>query len=208
MNKDIKGRIFRKLRYLKLNILKSIISPIVIVSLKIKGVKVSWNNVFYGFPIVYRDPNSEIRIGNNLTLRSDKSSNLFGTLKKSTIATLKEGAVLTIGNSCGISAASITSFKKVSIGNNVLIGANVFITDSDWHGIPLEKRAENGICKEVIIGNGVWVGANSIILKGVIIGDNSVVGAGSVVTKNLPENVIAAGNPCEVIKNILINEEV
>jgi acetyltransferase-like isoleucine patch superfamily enzyme len=202
MNKDIIGRIFRKLRYLKLNFLKSIISPVVIVFLKIKGVHISWNNVFYGFPIVCREPNSEIRIGNNVTFRSDKSSNLFGTLKKSTIATLREGAVLSIGNSCGISAASITSFKKVTIGNNVLIGANVFITDSDWHGIPIEKRSKDGESKAVIIDNGVWLGANSIILKGVTIGENSIIGAGSVVTKSIPENVIAAGNPCNVIKRL------
>lgn len=202
MNKDIIGRIFRKLRYLKLNFLKTILSPIVIVLLKIKGVKLNWDIIFYGFPIVYREPNSEISIGNNVSFRSDKSSNLFGTVKKCTIATLSEGAVLSIGNSCGISAASITSFKKVTIGNNVLIGANVFITDSDWHGIKIEKRREEGESKEVIIGNGVWLGANSIILKGVTIGENSVIGAGSVVTKNIPGNVIAAGNPCSIIKKL------
>ena len=115
---------------------------------------------------------------------------------------MREGALLSIGNSCGISAASITSFKKVTIGDNVLIGANVYITDSDWHGIPIEKRTEEGDSKEVNIGNGVWLGANSIIIKGVYIGDNSVIGAGSVVTKNIPENVIAAGNPCRVIKKL------
>lgn len=202
MNKDIIGRIFRKLRYSKINFLKILVSPIVIVLLKIKGVKLSWDIIFYGIPIVYREPNSEIIIGNNVSFRSDKSSNLFGTLKKSTIATLKEGAVLTIGHGCGISAASITSFKKVTIGNNVLIGANVFITDSDWHGIKIEKRREEGESKEVIVGNGVWLGANSIILKGVTIGENSVIGAGSVVTKNIPGNVIAAGNPCSVIKKL------
>jgi acetyltransferase-like isoleucine patch superfamily enzyme len=202
MNKDLIGRIFKKLRYLKLNFLKSIISPTVTVFFKIKGVQLSWNNFFYGFPIVYREPNSEISIGNNVTFRSDKSSNLFGTFKKCTIATLSEGASLSIGHNCGISAASITSFKKVTIGNNVLIGANVIITDSDWHGISVEKRREEGVSKAVIIGNGVWLGANSLILKGVTIGDNSVIGAGSVVSKNIPADVIAAGNPCVVLKQL------
>ena len=202
MNRDIIARIFRKLRNLKINLLKTILSPLVIFFLKIKGVQLSWDSIFYGIPIVYREPNSKISIGNNVTIRSDKTSNLFGTIKKSTLATMREGALLSIGNSCGISAASITSFKKVTIGDNVLIGANVYITDSDWHGIPIEKRTEEGDSEEVNIGNGVWLGANSIIIKGVSIGDNSVIGAGSVVTKNIPENVIAAGNPCRVIKKL------
>ena len=202
MNRDIIARIFRKLRNFKINLLKTILSPLVIFFLKIKGVQLSWDSIFYGIPIVYREPNSKISIGNNVTIRSDKTSNLFGTIKKSTLATMREGALLSIGNSCGISAASITSFKKVTIGDNVLIGANVYITDSDWHGIPIEKRTEEGDSEEVNIGNGVWLGANSIIIKGVSIGDNSVIGAGSVVTKNIPENVIAAGNPCRVIKKL------
>jgi acetyltransferase-like isoleucine patch superfamily enzyme len=202
MNRDISGRLFRKLRYSKINFLKILVSPLVIVLLKVKGVQLTWDSFFYGFPIVYRAPNSKINIGNNVSFRSDKSSNLFGTFKKCTIATLREGASVSIGHGCGISAASITSFKKITIGNNVLIGANVVITDSDWHGIPIEKRREEGESKAVSVGNNVWLGANSIILKGVTIGDNSVIGAGSVVTKNIPANVIAAGNPCSTIKNI------
>ena len=147
MNRDIIARIFRKLRNFKINLLKTILSPLVIFFLKIKGVQLSWDSIFYGIPIVYREPNSKISIGNNVTIRSDKTSNLFGTIKKSTLATMREGALLSIGNSCGISAASITSFKKVTIGDNVLIGANVYITDSDWHGIPIEKiTEEEGQC--------------------------------------------------------------
>jgi acetyltransferase-like isoleucine patch superfamily enzyme len=203
MNRDITGRFFRKYRNTNINFLKILISPIAIFLMKIKGVKLNWDCFFYGFPIVYREPNSVMIIGKNVTFRSDKTSNLFGILKKCTIATLKEGALLQIGNDCGISGSSITSFKKVIIGNNVLIGANVFITDSDWHGIPLEKRFHEGESKDIFIGNSVWIGANSIILKGVTIGDNSVIGAGSVVTKNLPSNVIAVGNPCKVVKHIL-----
>ena len=52
------------------------------------------------------------------------------------------------------------------------------------------------------IGNGVWVGANSVILPGVTIGDNAVIGAGSIVTKDIPANVVAVGNPCKVMREI------
>ena len=60
----------------------------------------------------------------------------------------------------------------------------------------------SGKCKPIIIEDNVWLGINSSVLKGVTIGKNSVIGAGSVVTKNIPANVIAAGNPCRVIKKI------
>ena len=52
------------------------------------------------------------------------------------------------------------------------------------------------------IGNKVWIGANSVVLPGVTIGENSVIGAGSIVTRDIPANVIAAGNPCRVIREI------
>lgn len=58
------------------------------------------------------------------------------------------------------------------------------------------------ICITVKIGNGCWIGGGAIILPGVSIGDGAVIGAGSVVTKNIPENCVAVGNPCRVIKRI------
>ncbi|WP_279324114.1 DapH/DapD/GlmU-related protein [Christiangramia portivictoriae] len=61
---------------------------------------------------------------------------------------------------------------------------------------------KNAICIPVTIGNNVWIGGNSVINPGVKIGDNTVVGSGSVVTRDIPSNVIAAGNPCKVIRQI------
>jgi acetyltransferase-like isoleucine patch superfamily enzyme len=60
----------------------------------------------------------------------------------------------------------------------------------------------SGQAKEIIIHDNVWLGAGAIVLKGVEIGENTVIGAASVVTKNIPANVIAAGNPCKVIRSI------
>jgi acetyltransferase-like isoleucine patch superfamily enzyme len=60
----------------------------------------------------------------------------------------------------------------------------------------------SGYPKEIVINDNVWLGAGTTVLKGVEIGENSVIGAGSVVTKNIPANVIAAGNPCRVIRAI------
>ena len=96
--------------------------------------------------------------------------------------------------------------KKVSIVKRVLIGANVTIMNTDFHAINPENRLNIDLQqlnnKEVIIEDNVFIGANSIILKGSHIGKNSVIGAGSVVTGKIPEYSIAAGNPAKIIKNI------
>ena len=88
--------------------------------------------------------------------------------------------------------------KGIKIGNNVRCGANTLITDSDWH----MDDPRSGPNKDVVIGDNVWLGYGVKVLKGVHIGENSLIGIGSVVTKDIPANVIAAGNPCKVIKSI------
>lgn len=91
---------------------------------------------------------------------------------------------------------------KVSIGNNVIIGPRVCIYTAS-HPICAEIRGEGfNIGKPITIGNDVWIGGNSVINPGVTIGSNVVIGAGSVVVKNIPENVIAVGNPCKVLRSI------
>lgn len=98
---------------------------------------------------------------------------------------------------------SIDAVTKVTIGNNVMIGINCFIIDSDGHDLNPEKR-RNGIAKaaEIIIKDNVAIYYNCFILKGVTIGENSVIGSGSIVTKDIPANVFAAGNPARVIRNL------
>jgi len=82
-------------------------------------------------------------------------------------------------------------------GNNVLCGANVTITDFDWHSSRYASES-----RPVIIHDNVWLGLNVTVLKGVEIGGNSIIGANSLVVTSIPANVIAAGNPCKVIKSI------
>ena len=91
---------------------------------------------------------------------------------------------------------------KITIGDNVLFGPNVSIYTAG-HPIHPESRNsgyEYGI--PVTIGSNVWIGGSCVILTGVSIGNNVVIGAGSVVTKDIPDNVCAAGNPCRVIREI------
>ena len=90
----------------------------------------------------------------------------------------------------------------IFVGDNVMFGPNVIIATAG-HPVdpPLrEKVAQFNI--PVRIGKNVWIGAGAIVLPGVTIGDHSVIGAGSVVTKDIPDNVCAAGNPCRVIREI------
>ena len=97
---------------------------------------------------------------------------------------------------------TILDVAKVKIGDNCQLAPNVAIYTAG-HPVHPETRNsgyEYGIA--VTIGNNVWVGGNSVICPGVTIGDNVVIGAGSVVTKDIPANVIAAGNPCRVIRQI------
>jgi acetyltransferase-like isoleucine patch superfamily enzyme len=111
-------------------------------------------------------------------------------------------AEVIIGDYCLISPGTrISAAQSIRIGDNCMFAANVYISDSDWHGI--YNRIRPFRCtKPVVLENNVWLGESVIVNKGVTIGENSVIGAGSVVTKNIPANVVAAGNPARVIKQI------
>ena len=108
--------------------------------------------------------------------------------------------------------------NKIEIGDNVLIASNVQLYTAT-HPVELSERLTPGwkpenpleeteeyFCRTyalpIRIGNGCWLGGGVIVLPGVTIGDGSVIGAGSVVTKDIPDNSLAVGNPCKVIRKI------
>ena len=96
----------------------------------------------------------------------------------------------------------ILDTTKVKFGDNVFIGPNCGFYTA---GHPLDVIQRNkGLeyAKPIEVGDNVWFGGNVVVLPGVKIGNNSVIGAGSVVTKDIPDNVVAVGNPCKVLKNI------
>ena len=173
------------------------------VDLNIKSIKYGKNCKFIGYTTFYKTAHSQITISEKCTFNSTTEWNLLGCNKRCIISTLTPNACIQIGSDCGFSGVTIGAFNCIKIGNQCIIGANVTITDSDWHPIHPNNR-HNGDIKTspVIIGDNVFIGANSIILKGSIIGKNSVIGAGSVVSGNIPENTIAEGNPCKIIRKI------
>lgn len=97
---------------------------------------------------------------------------------------------------------TILDVGKVTIGNNAFFAPNIAIYTAGHPVHPDSRNSgyEYGI--PVTIGDNVWLGGNTVILPGVTIGNNVVIGAGSVVTKDIPDNVIAAGNPCRIIRSI------
>lgn len=91
---------------------------------------------------------------------------------------------------------------RVTIGNYVLFGPAVQIYTATHPHIAAERRVGKEYAKPVDIGSDVWIGGGAIVCPGVKIGDKSVIGAGSVVTKDIPAGVIAAGNPCRVLRQL------
>lgn len=98
---------------------------------------------------------------------------------------------------------SIISEKQIIIGNNVLVGFNCQISDSDFHDLDKNNRQQTDPSpKEVRVGDNVFIGNNVTILKGVVIGENTVIANGSVVTKSFPEKLIIGGVPAKIIKEL------
>lgn len=154
---------------------------------------------FNGKLIVWKSENSIITIGENCFFISNQNTrNLVGINRACTLITQKKNSKIIIGNNSGFSGTVISSALSVKIGNNVKCGANTQIIDSDWHF----EDYRSGQPSEINIEDNVWLGINTIVLKGVTIGENTVIGANSVVSHSIPSNVIAAGNPCKVIKSI------
>lgn len=144
-----------------------------------------------------------VSIGDNFCMTSGEHINPISANIQASIYTDSPNAQIHIGNDVGMSSTRIWIHDKLTIGNNVKIGGGVLIIDTDCHPIDyVTRRTSNeGTCSApIVIEDDVWIGAQSIILKGVTIGARSIIGAGSVVTKNVPSDCVAGGNPCKVIK--------
>jgi acetyltransferase-like isoleucine patch superfamily enzyme len=167
------------------------------------SLKIGKNIEFYGLPIIQITAGSRVLIGDKSVLCSIAKFSALGVNHPVIIRTLSASARITIGRNCGLSGTVICATNSIIIGDGVLFGADVCLFDTDFHPIYSEERYSQpcpaGLPIE--IGDNVFIGNGAKIIKGVSIGKNSVVAAGSVVTKSVPENSIAAGNPCRVIRS-------
>jgi tetrahydrodipicolinate N-succinyltransferase len=89
----------------------------------------------------------------------------------------------------------------------VILANSAYVSDSDWHGL-YDRALPVGKSKQVTLEDNVWIGDGAIVSKGVTIGKNSIVGARSVVIKDVPANVIVAGNPAQIVKELDQNEKI
>ena len=97
---------------------------------------------------------------------------------------------------------------KITFGDNVFIAPNCGFYTAHH---PIDKEMRNALleyARPITVGNDVWIGGNTVVLPGVTIGSNVVIGAGSVVTKDIPDNCVAYGNPCRVVRPITEKDRV
>lgn len=152
-----------------------------------------------------------INIGDNVTINSRPNSNATSIGINSSFTVAPEGRLI-IGNRTGMSHINITAMESVTLGDDILIGTNSIITDTDFHALNYDDRLKEtrqgmrvGIrTAPVNICNGVFIGTRCIILKGITIGEGSVVGAGSVVSRNIPAGEIWAGNPAKFVRKVSV----
>ena len=154
----------------------------------------SWNNRRN------RRYKSELTISDNATLICNGDFSLY----QGASIFIGPGAKLILNKSSFLNTnTTLNCFNYIEIGKNCCISDNVSIQDSDNH--MLNNNFEK-MSNPIIIKNHVWIGKNSIILKGVTIGEGAVVGAGSVVTKDVLPFTLVAGNPAKIIKENIVWE--
>jgi acetyltransferase-like isoleucine patch superfamily enzyme len=171
-----------------------------------KRNKVSFGNFRINGIIHIVNNGGRLTIGDRFSANSGKKYNPIGGDTVLNLVVFRPAAILVIGKNAGISNSTIVCWESVVIGNNVVIGGGCRIWDTDFHSLQAEMRVSGDDTDirtaPVRIGDNVFVGGNTIILKGVTIGENSVIAAGSVVYHDIPPNVIAGGNPCKIIKEL------
>lgn len=145
-----------------------------------------------------------LMIGSKVVINSGIWANPVSGLQ-TTLLFMNSNASIAIGDGTMLSNLTISSAVRVTIGNEVMLGAGTKVFDSDFHSIYLRCRlpANVGIvAAAVTIEDGAFIGADATILKGVTIGKQAVVGAGAVVTKSIPAFEIWAGNPARKIGSV------
>ena len=150
---------------------------------------------------------NSITLGNNITLTARFLTNTIGITNSIVLETIKDGSIV-IGDNSGLTSVIISARSFVKIGKYVKVGANVRIFDHDFHSLEATNRRNSyednfhTRSEEIVIEDDVFIGTNSIILKGVHIGAGSIIGAGSVVSlKQIPSNSVVVGNPAKIIKS-------
>jgi len=183
--------------------------------LKMRHKKISVGQglkVLGGLPHFKIPREGRITFGENVVLNSDFLNTNTSLSYKCKFVTGYEGKI-SVGDNTMFNGVCVVAYEEVEIGANCQIASMTIIADTNFHPVNPEMRElqVKGLPfpfssvknSKIKIGDNVWIGWNSTILKGVVIGDNSIVAAGSVVTSGFyPANSIIAGNPAKVVKEI------
>jgi acetyltransferase-like isoleucine patch superfamily enzyme len=138
-------------------------------------------------------------------------SSIFGA----SIAADRPNATVRVGNRTFVGSSRLVCAEEILIGDDVLISWGCTIVDHDSHSLVWDERKEDVVewcqgrkdwkhvkVRKICIGNRVWIGFNSIVMKGVNVGEGAVIGAGSVVTRSVEPYTLVAGNPAKPIRNL------
>ena len=181
-------------------------TPLLRIKAALFGIEVGHGAVACGPVILGRWPGSRISIGRGCSLISSSRRATAATLYAPVrLRTFAPSARIELAEGVQLSGTAITARScAITIGKDTMVGPNCVITDSDFHAHwPAETRHNEPafeLDRAVTIGNNVWIGMNSLILKGVSIGDGSIIAAGSVVVRDVPAGCIAAGVPARVVR--------
>lgn len=170
-----------------------------------KMLGISWPTDIQTFGKIRLIIEGNLLIGNGVTLRSGWRENYAGGGQEKCQIVVGDKGKCTIGNNVGISNSTIVCMRDIAIDDNVNIGVNCVIYDTDFHSTRYDLRMNQNdgiIMKPVHICEGAWICGHCIILKGVTIGKHAVIGAGSVVTCNVPEGELWRGNPAVFVRKL------
>jgi acetyltransferase-like isoleucine patch superfamily enzyme len=168
------------------------------------GFSIGKSATVRGLPILSLARQSSIHIGDHAYLISRSRNTALGVNHPVILRTLRPQARINIASRFRASGVTLCAAKGIVIGDRVTMGANVVVTDTDFHAAEPGVRSSGedascAKCAEVTIEDDVFVGMNAMILKGVAVGRGAIIGAGSVVTRYVPPRAIVAGNPAQVL---------
>lgn len=161
--------------------------------------------VYYKSSIVNLSKKGSINIGDGCLIGRSSIGYHAGMPFFTSILNDGVESIVKVGCNCRINGAYIHAKKCITLGNNCVVASGVSIIDSNGHETYSSNRTAGVDTPEsVAIGDNVWIGLNSIVLKGTTIGNNSIVSAGSVVKGKFPENCLISGNPGNIVKYLNI----
>ena len=172
------------------------------------GVETGFGFVtLHGYPVIHRSPGSTIKLGRGTVLTSRNGENKAGVWGPVVLSTLTAHARIELVGQNGVSGSAICAASRIFLGSHSIVGVGCRLYDTDFH--PVNAALRRTVTREddptirtapITVGEDVWIGANSLVLKGVTIGDAAIVAAGAVVTREVGTGEVVGGNPAHLLR--------